>query len=77
MTVVNDKIGMFGADLSVADLSAFELELIVNNPTGGFCSPQIFDKYLGADFEKLNRGNWWVEQLIFEQSRPEQRLWHD
>ena len=36
MTVVNDKIGMFGADLSVADLSAFELELIVNNPTGGF-----------------------------------------
>lgn len=36
MTVVDDKIGVFGADLSIADLSAFELELIVDNPAGGF-----------------------------------------
>ncbi len=34
--MIDDKVGVFGTNLSIANLSAFEIELSVDDPTGGF-----------------------------------------
>jgi len=42
LTLIYHKVGMFGADLGIADLGAFEIELSVDNPAGGFLFAPIF-----------------------------------